>query len=295
MTAIKNVSVIGSGVLGAQIAFVIAHAGFKVTAWDINDDAVEAAKGRFESIGNKMIADLENVTESSVATGRDNISLTTDLNAAVAEADLVIEAAPEKLELKREIWKKVGAVAPSHTIFCSNTSSFLGSEIADACGDASRFINTHFANRVWLYNIVEIMPNPETDRTYRDVVVEFFNEAKMEPVVMKKEQRAYLLNTMMVPFLQAAQYLYVNDVASVDQIDKDWRIAMGSDMGPFQIMDMIGLRSIVNVAEASKEEQPEWKKRFTEIAKQMIEEGRSGQGDGKGFYTYDSEGNILAQ
>ncbi|MCT2289117.1 3-hydroxyacyl-CoA dehydrogenase family protein [Corynebacterium sanguinis] len=111
--------------------------------------------------------------------------------------------------------------------------------------------------------------------------------------MLRKEQRAYLLNTMMVPFLQAAQYLYVNDVADVDQIDNDWRISMSTDMGPFEIMDMIGMRSIVNVAEGSGEDQPERKKKFTEIAKQMIEEGRSGQDDGEGFYKYDDNGNKI--
>ena len=293
MTDIKNVSVIGAGVLGAQIAFVVVQAGFKVTAWDINDDAVEAAKGRFNSIGKSMIADLDTASEESVAKAHENLSLTTDMEAAVAEADIIIEAVPEKLDLKRSTWEKLGKAAPSHTILCTNTSSLLGSEIADASGDPKRFINTHFANRVWVKNIVEIMPNPETDLKYRDIVEEFAHEADLAPVVLKKEQRAYLLNTMMVPFLQAAQYLYVNDVADVDQIDKDWRISMSTDMGPFEIMDMIGMRSIVNVTEGSGEDQPEWKKKFTEIAKQMIEEGRSGQGDGEGFYRYDDNGNKI--
>ncbi|AWB83884.1 3-hydroxyacyl-CoA dehydrogenase [Corynebacterium liangguodongii] len=293
MTRISHVSVIGSGVLGAQIAFVIAHAGFKVTAWDLNDDAVEAAKKRFDIIGKRMIEELDYATEESISIGHENLTLTTDLDSAAKSADLIIEAVPEKLELKRSTWEKLGASASENTIFCTNTSSLLGSEIADASGAPERFLNTHFANRVWVKNIVEIMPNPETDLKYRDIVEEFAREANLEPVVMKKEQRAYLLNTMMVPFLQAAQYLYVNDVADIEQIDKDWKIAMSTDQGPFEIMDMIGLRSIVNVAEGSKDEQPEWKKEFTARAKRMIEEGRSGAGDGEGFYKYDSNGNIV--
>ncbi|AWB82019.1 3-hydroxyacyl-CoA dehydrogenase [Corynebacterium yudongzhengii] len=292
MTDIKNVSVIGAGVLGAQIAFVVAHAGFKVTGWDINDDAVEAAKGRFNSIGKSMIADLDTASEESVAKAHENLSLTTDMEAAVAEADIIIEAVPEKLDLKRSTWEKLGKAAPSHTIFCTNTSSLLGSEIADASGDPKRFINTHFANRVWARNLVEIMPNPKTDLKYRDVVEEFANEANLAPIIIDKEQRQYLLNSMMVPLLQAAQQLYVEGIASVDQIDKDWRIAMNADQGPFEIMDVIGLRSIVNVAQGSGAELPEWKLKFNEIATKMIEEGRSGIGDGEGFYKYDAEGNI---
>ena len=295
MTNISNVSVIGSGVLGSQIAFVIAHAGFKVTAWDINDDAVEAAKKRFETIGKNAIKDDDTAfeaTEESVAKAHENITLTTDLEQAAASADLIIEAVPEKLDLKRSTWEKLGAAASSDTIFCTNTSSLLGSEIADACGAPERFINTHFANRVWARNLVEIMPNPKTDLKYRDIVEEFANDANLAPIIIDKEQRQYLLNTMMVPLLQAAQQLYVEGIASVNQIDKDWRIAMNADQGPFEIMDVIGLRSIVNVTQGSGAELPEWKLKFNEIATKMIEEGRSGIGDGEGFYKYDAEGNI---
>lgn len=294
MTDIKNVSVIGAGVLGSQIAFVIAHAGFKVTAWDINEEACEAAKGRFDWIGQNMIKDLDYATEESVQAGKDNITLTTDMEAAAASADLIIEAVPEKLELKRSTWEKLGSAASDKAILCTNTSSFLGSEIADASGASERFINTHFANRVWSNNIVEVMPNPETGEEIPDLVKEFAIKANLEPIMMKKEQRAYVLNTMMVPFLQGAQYLYINDIADIEDIDKDWRIAMGTDLGPFQIMDLIGLRSIVNVAEGSGEDQPEWKKKFTEHAKKMIEEGRSGLGDREGFYKYDENGNIVS-
>lgn len=295
MTTISNVSVIGSGVLGSQIAFVIAHAGFKVTSWDINDDAVKAAEERFTKIGKNMVKDSDTVadaTEDSVAKARENITTTTDLEAAAASADIIIEAVPEKLDLKRSTWEKLGAAASEDAIFCTNTSSLLGSEIADASGAPERFINTHFANRVWARNLVEIMPNPKTDLKYRDVVEEFANEAGLAPVIIDKEQRQYLLNSMMVPLLQAAQQLYVEGVASVDQIDKDWRIAMNADQGPFEIMDVIGLRSIVNVAQGSGNDLPEWKVKFNEIATKMIDEGRSGIGDGEGFYKYDDEGNI---
>ncbi|MDY5785472.1 3-hydroxyacyl-CoA dehydrogenase [Corynebacterium sp.] len=289
---ITNVTVLGAGVLGAQIALVTAVRGFNVVSYDINDDALEAAKKRFDTFGKQMAAELDDVTADTVAEGRERLRQSSDLEDAVKDADLVIEAVPEKLEIKKDTWARVGKAAPDNAIFATNTSTLLPSSFAEATGDPSRFLALHFANHIWVNNTAEIMPHDGTDPALVDVLVEFAEAIKMVPVKLKKEQPGYIVNTLLVPFLQAGQYLLANDVAEPADIDRDWRNSTGSPAGPFEIMDVVGLRTVLSVNE-SEDSQEEWKKDFADIVKQMIEDGRIGVESGEGFFRYDDEGNRI--
>ncbi|MEX3505509.1 3-hydroxyacyl-CoA dehydrogenase [Corynebacterium sp. LK2510] len=289
---ITNVTVLGAGVLGAQIALVTAVRGFNVVSYDINDDALEAAKKRFDTFGKQMAAELDDVTADTVAEGRERLRQSSDLEDAVKDADLVIEAVPEKLEIKKDTWARVGKAAPDNAVFATNTSTLLPSSFAEATGDPSRFLALHFANHIWVNNTAEIMPHDGTDPALVDVLVEFAEAIKMVPVKLKKEQPGYIVNTLLVPFLQAGQYLLANDVAEPADIDRDWRNSTGSPAGPFEIMDVVGLRTVLSVNE-SEDSQEEWKKDFAVIVKQMIEDGRIGVESGEGFFRYDDEGNRI--
>ena len=134
--------------LGAQIAYQSAYAGFNVVSYDINDDALEAARKRFERLDKDYKRDLDDATDEKIAETHERLSQSKDLEEAVSEADLVIEAVPEKLELKREVWSTVGKAAPEHTIFTTNTSTLLPSDFADASGREDKFLALHFANRL---------------------------------------------------------------------------------------------------------------------------------------------------
>ena len=202
MTAIKKVTVLGTGVLGSQIAYQTAFHGFEVTAWDI-DGAKDG----------KSAAALERIT------------VTSDLADAVKDADLVIEAVPENPAIKTDTWTKVGELAPEKTIFATNTSTLLPSSFMEATGRPEKFLALHYANRIWAMNTAEIMGTSKTDAAVFDTVVEFATEQGMVPIPLKKEQPGYVLNSLLVPLLNAASALLVNEVAEPETIDATWRMA----------------------------------------------------------------------
>lgn len=290
---IQKVTVLGSGVLGAQIALVTAVRGLEVTSWDISDEAVEAAAKRFDTFGRRMAAELDDVSEEQVAQGRARLTQSTDISEAVKDADLIIEAVPESLEIKRDVWSKAGAAAPEHTIFATNTSTLLPSDFAEATGREEQFLALHFANHIWVNNTAEIMPHEGTDLKYVDVLEKFAEKIGMVPIKLKKEQSGYVLNTLLVPLLKAAQYLVGNDVAEPEDIDRNWRNSTGAPMGPFQIMDMIGLRTVQAVGK-TQDSSEQWSKNFAELIDGMIQEGHIGIESGQGFFAYDENGNIVS-
>ncbi|MBA4504253.1 3-hydroxyacyl-CoA dehydrogenase [Corynebacterium sanguinis] len=283
---IKNVTVLGAGVLGAQIALVTAFRGFNVVSWDINDDALAAAAKRFDAFGARIVADLDDATEESMTEGRARLTQTTDLEEAVREADLIIEAVPENIDIKRDVLGRASAAASDATIFATNTSTLLPSEFADAVSSPERFLALHFANNIWIQNTAEIMPHAGTDLKYVDVLVDFAERIGMVPVKLKKEQPGYILNTLLVPWLKAGQYLLANEIAEPADIDRDWRNSTGSPRGPFEIMDIVGLRTVLAVGRAQGNKE-EWQDKFSSILEEMIAAGHIGVESGQGFYTYD--------
>ncbi|AWB84907.1 3-hydroxyacyl-CoA dehydrogenase [Corynebacterium liangguodongii] len=289
---INKVAVLGAGVLGSQIALVTAIRGFEVVSWDISEEAVEAASQRYDKFGHRIAAEVDDIDERAVAEGRSRLSLTTDLAAAVRDADLVIEAVPENLAIKREVWAKVGAAAPARAIFATNTSTLLPSDFAEATGRAEQFLALHFANLIWKNNTAEVMPHKGTDPAYVDILGEFAERIGMVPIKLKKEQPGYVLNTLLVPFLEAGMYLVGSDIAEPADVDLDWRNSTGSPMGPFETIDMIGLRTVKAVRE-TRPNDAEWYKNFGALVDSMIEKGHVGQEAGQGFFTYDDDGNIV--
>lgn len=284
MTDIKNVTVLGTGVLGSQIAFATAYAGFDVVAWDIDDAAIARAKERFAGLVKTYEAQVEGAAGGKAQDGFDRISYATDIAEAVKDADLVIEAVPETLEIKRSTWEKAGKAAPAKTIFATNSSTLLPSDIMESTGRPEKFLALHFANHVWVNNTAEIMGTSKTDPKVYETVVEFATEINMVPIEVKKEQPGYVLNSLLVPFLNAAAALWVNGVADVETIDKTWRIATGAPMGPFQIYDMVGMVTPYNIAKASDDPTQQ---KFAEILKRdFIDKGKLGEATGEGFYTY---------
>jgi 3-hydroxybutyryl-CoA dehydrogenase len=283
MTDITNVTVLGSGVLGSQIAYQTAYAGFTVTAWDINDDAVAAANERFAALAKRYDAEVEGAKDGKSAAALERLTTTSDLAAAVADADLVIEAVPENPEIKKSTWEKVGALAPEKTIFATNSSTLLPSSFKDATGRPNKFLALHYANQIWAQNTAEIMGTADTDPEVYATVVEFATEQGMVPIEVKKEQPGYVLNTLLVPLLNAAGYLYANGIADAETIDKTWRIGTGAPRGPMEIFDIVGLTTAYNVSVMGDEES----QKFAKILKEdFIDQGKLGVATGEGFYNY---------
>ncbi|WJY67527.1 3-hydroxyacyl-CoA dehydrogenase [Corynebacterium auris] len=287
MTDIKKVTVLGAGVLGAQIAFQIAYKGFDVISWDIDDDAVEAAKKRFDSFEDRYLRDVEDSTKEGIAEARERLSQTTDLEEAVKEADLIIEAVPEKADIKDDVWSKVGKAAKEGAIFASNSSTMVPSDIAPASGREEDFLNLHFANNIWVRNIAEIMPHEGTKDGLVETLTEFAEEIGMIPAVLEKEKDGYILNSLLIPWLRAGAQLWIEGYAKIEDIDTDWRVSTGMLKGPFEAMDMIGLRTYYAIESnaVEKGDAPEWQQRFVKTLKEdYLDQGRYGSENGKGFY-----------
>lgn len=279
---IRAVTVLGTGVLGSQIAFQTAYHGFRVQAYDIDDEALDAARERFAGLAAAYRDEVMGATDELTEQTRAGIGLTTDLGAAVAEADLVIEAVPEVLDIKRQIYRQLGELAPAPAIFATNSSTLLPSDMADSTGRPDRFLALHFANQVWKFNTAEVMGTDRTDPAVFRAVVDFASAIGMVPIEVHKEKSGYVLNSLLVPFLNSAVELAAGDYAAPEAVDKTWRIATGAPMGPFQILDVVGLATPYNILSSNAETAglARW------LKQNYIDKGKLGVATGEGFYKY---------
>ncbi|WP_062107437.1 3-hydroxyacyl-CoA dehydrogenase [Bacillus niameyensis] len=283
----KHITVAGSGVLGSQIAFQTAYKGFNVSVYDINDEALEQAKGRFINLKKRYQEDVS-ATEEEVNNAYNRISLYSDLAKATADADLVIEAVPEVVEIKTDFYKKLASVAPEKTVFATNSSTLLPSQFADATGRPKKFLALHFANEIWKNNTAEIMKHPGTDPEVFDKVIEFAKAIGMVALPLHKEQPGYILNSLLVPLLDAAQLLLLKEIADAETIDKTWMVGTGAPLGPFAILDVVGIKTAYNITEAKAKAtgNQDYEKLAQLLKTEYIDKGKLGRETGEGFYKY---------
>jgi len=282
-TAINRVTVLGTGVLGSQIAYQTAYSGFDVTAYDISDEILESAKGRLAALAARYEQEVDGAAGGRAQAALSRVAYSADLAQAVHDADMIIEAVPERLDLKREVYTRLGQAAPAHTIFATNSSTLLPSAMADFTGRPERFLALHFANEIWVSNTAEIMGHAGTDPSVFQTVVDFARRIGMEPIELMKEQPGYILNSLLVPFVRAGLELLVDGVADPETIDKVWRIFARAPEGPFQMIDKIGLNTAFNVS-ASGDERAKDIGRY--LKENYIDRGKLGVAAGEGFYVY---------
>jgi 3-hydroxybutyryl-CoA dehydrogenase len=284
---IKNVTIVGAGTLGSQIAWQTAFKGFYVTVYDAYEKGLESCKASHKQYAELFIT-TRDTSQDEIDQTFSRLSYTTHLAEAVKYADLISESIPEDIEIKKSFYRELANLAPDKTIFTTNTSTTLPSDYANDTGRPEKFLALHFANLIWDYNIGEVMGHPNTDPQIFDRVVKFAEEIGMVPIPIHKEQNGYIINTLLVPFLSAGLKLLYNGVTDVESIDKTWMIATGAPTGPFAILDVIGMQTIYNVDKLWGEklgdqgllDRAEW------IKKNFIDKGKMGMSSGKGFYTY---------
>lgn len=280
----KKILIAGSGVLGSQIAFQSAFHGFEVNVFDINEEAIAAAKERMAKLAPVYADFFKDVDRAENVLA--NLSYYTDLGQAVSDRDLVIEAVPERIEIKQSFYEGLAKVAPEKTVFASNSSTMLPSQFAEFTGRPEKFLALHFANSIWQNNTAEIMGHAGTDMKYVNEVTDFARAIGMVPFVLKKEQPGYILNTLLVPFLSAAMELWVKDIADPHTIDKNWMISTGSPRGPFAIYDIVGMETPYNLNLMRAQVDPAAKFVADKIKREMIDKGKMGISTGEGFYKY---------
>lgn len=283
---IKNVTVAGTGVLGSQIAFQTAFKGFKVSAYDINDEAIEKAKERFNVLKERYQQD-DYGSKKEVDDACNRISLYTDLAKAVENADLVIESIPELIDIKEDFYKKLSKVAKKETIFVSNSSTMTPSQLVGFTDRPEKYLHLHFANEIWRLNIAEIMKHEGTSTEIFNEVIAFAKAIAMVPIPLHKEQPGYILNTLLVPHFKAAVQMAADEVAEPQVVDKTWMISTGAPMGPFAFLDIIGPNTPYNLYKAWGDEGDELSAKVARWLKaEYLDKGRMGTENGKGVYTY---------
>jgi len=285
--SIRQVTVAGAGVLGAQIAFQAAVHGFNLFLYDVNDGALEAGHRRLEGLraaydGNGIVSPEQ--TAAALA----RTTLTTSLSYALVDADLLIEAIPERLDIKRAFYTRLQAVAPVKTIFASNSSTMLPSQLAASTGRPERFLHLHFATPVWQHNIAEIMAHPHTDPAVFEALIAFSRQMGMVPIPLNKEQPGYVLNALLVPFLLAALQLFIDGVADYQLIDKTWMIRQGCQVRSVRLRrSNRDYNRLQHHPEHGRAEQRVWcRPRCSYLKKHFIDTGKLGVDVGEGFYTY---------
>lgn len=284
---IKNVTIAGGGTLGSQIAWQTAYNGFNVTVYDAFEKGLEKSK-EFHKQFADLFLEFRGASQKEINETFARLSYSTNLQEAVKDADLISESVPENVKIKKEFYEALAKVAPEKTIFTTNSSTTLPSEYAKETDRPEKFLALHFANGIWDANVGEVMGHPDTDPKVFDRVVEFAKEIGMVPIPIHKEQNGYVLNSLLVPLLSAATNLMINGVSDFESIDKTWMISSGAKIGPFGIMDTVGMQTIYNIDMLWGEKLGDQSMldRAAFIKKEYIEKGKMGISSGEGFYTY---------
>ena len=240
VSEINNVVVVGAGAMGSQIGMICALAGLDATVTDI----AQAALGKAETeLRQRLSRDVDKGRRSQqhVDDAFARLSFSTDLTTAASTADYVIEAAVEKLDIKRALFADLDRVAPPHAILATNSSSIVSSRIADATGRPDRVCNLHFFNPALIMKCVEVVRGPQTSDATVEISVELARRLGKTPVVLDREIPGFIANRILGAVRDEAIYLLENGIASVGDIDTACRTALGYPMGPFELMDLTGI------------------------------------------------------
>ncbi len=286
--SLNNLTSLGAGVLGGQIAWHSAFYGKNVVVYDLYNDSIDACK-----IAHQTYADIYKKemggTDESIAQTHARLSYTTDLAAAVADADIVIESVPEVPEIKSDFYKRLAKVLPEHTIIATNSSTLLPSQFAQDTGRPEKYCALHFANLIWKMNLAETMSHPTTSYETLLATAQFAVEIGMIPIPIQKEQNGYVCNTMTVTLLNAAQTLVTNGISTPEYIDRVHMIIhRGCAAGPCALIDVVGMATWHNVlthwGKELKDDQMTANAAY--IKEHFLDKGLQGLQGGEGYYKY---------
>jgi 3-hydroxybutyryl-CoA dehydrogenase len=280
---VRKVAVIGGGTMGNGIAQVFATAGIDVALIDAKPEFVERALG---TIGKNLdrVAKKQSWAPARAAEVLGRIGGGTDVKAA-AECQVVIEAVPEVMSIKRDIFQALDRVAPAETIFASNTSSISITEIAATTSRADRFIGMHFMNPVPVMALVEIIRGlATTDATY--AIVEDLTRRLDKTPVEVNDYPGFVSNRILMPMINEAVYCLMEGVAQPEAIDTVMKLGMNHPMGPLALADLIGLDTCLSIMEVLHEGLGDSKYRPCPLLRKMVRAGYLGRKSGRGFYVY---------
>jgi 3-hydroxybutyryl-CoA dehydrogenase len=272
--------------MGSGIAQVSAQAGFDTVVREVTDELCERAK---KSIGKSLDKGVERgkVTAESRSATLSKLRFTTSTG-DFSDRDLVIEAVSEDLALKNRLWKELNSVCPPRTIFASNTSSLTIAEMAAECGRPEKMLGLHFFNPVPLMKLVEVVRTITTSDATEQSALDFVRALGKEPI-RAKDSSGFVVNLLLIPYMLDAIRALESGVASVEDIDKGMQLGAGHPMGPFTLLDFVGLDTTYKIAEIMFAEFREKRYAPPPLLKRMVTAGMFGRKSGRGFYDYSTE------
>jgi 3-hydroxybutyryl-CoA dehydrogenase len=289
----QNVGVIGLGTMGAGIAEVFARNGLSVLGIEVDEAAVAAGRGHLENSTARAVARGKlSVEENQALLGR--VTYSTDLN-ALADADLVIEAVPEQLDLKRQIFTQLDKICKPDAVLATNTSSLSVTEIAVATGRPGKVVGLHFFNPAPVMKLVEVVRSVVTEQDVVDDVEAFVQKLGKVDVTIG-DRAGFIANALLFGYLNHAASLYESRYASREDIDAAMKLGCGLPMGPLALLDLIGLDTSYEILDTMYKQSRDRLHAPQPIFKQMMTAGLLGRKSGRGFYTYDAAGspNVVA-
>ncbi len=286
LSDIRKVLILGAGTMGQQIAFMCAWHGYRVMLYDISREILDKALRSVEKLGSSWFVPMGRMTHEQLRQTMGRIGATTDPADAAEDTDIVSESVPEDPDIKARVFAQFHALCPERTIFTTNTSYLLPSKFADATGRPEKLCALHFHD-VRTTTVVDVMPHPGTDPAVTQLVDDFARSIGCIVVMLHQENGGYVFNAMISNLILTALNLASRGVASVQDIDRAWMGVTYMPVGPFGIMDQIGLRTVWTITDFwAKKTKNEQSQASADFLKAYVDRGELGQKTKKGFYSY---------
>jgi len=282
---IKRICVVGAGTMGHQIALQCATHNYDVHLVDVNKEVLGNAREKIREILEERVNRGE-ISSDSMEKVLSKISYTTDLEKAAGDADFVIEAVYEDVEVKRNVFNQLDRICPSPTILATNSSSIRCSLIADATKRPEKVLNMHFLNPVWVRPLVEVMGSSSTSDESIETTVQLGQRIGLTPVTVNGEVTGYIFNRLWRAIKKASLHLVDKGYASFEDVDRAFMIGITTPFGPFMGMDTVGLDVILAIEEQWYRESGDESDKPPKILVEKVKKGELGVKTGKGFYQY---------
>jgi 3-hydroxybutyryl-CoA dehydrogenase len=282
---IKRVLILGAGTMGQQIGFLCAIHEYDVVYYDLSQEILDKALRRIAKLGSWYVS-IGRLTEEKLQHALARISATPDPAKAARDVDFVSESVPEDPELKGKVFGQFHKLCPERTIFTTNTSMLVPSMFAEATGRPEKLVALHFHD-VRSTNVVDVMPHPGTAPEVTRLVHDFAMSIGQMVIMLNRESSGYVFNTMLSSLFSSALTLASRNVAAIEDIDRSWMGVMHTSMGPFGIMDQIGLSTVWTITDYwAKKTRDAQAQANADFLKQYVDKGHLGFKTNRGFYSY---------
>ena len=287
MLELKNITILGSGVMGHGIAQVSATAGYNIVLRDIKQEFLDKAMEKIKWSLDKLVS-KEKISEEDGNSIYSRITPIVDLNDAIEDAELVIEVVPEIMDLKKKVYAELDKVAKPEVVFASNTSTLPITEIANTTSRPDKFIGIHFFNPPQLMKLVEVIPGEKTSQEIIDLTQEFVKSVNKQAVLCRKDVPGFIINRLFIPMVHEACYLQDRTDATLEEIDSAVKFKLGFPMGIFELADFTGM-DVIHKATIEMHSRDKKVINPHNTVEKMFNEKKLGQKSGEGYYKYSDD------